>query len=345
MTTMRREGRNPTLWAFILIALGVIWLLAEAKVLSGANLVVLFRFWPIILIAFGLELLVGRGSRGLSLLIGLGTVALLLVLMLVGPALGLAPTVEVKTAQYSEPLADATAAQVNLDLSTGRTTVQALVDSTALIDADLRYVGDVNFKVDSGADHEKVVTLSSHSDGVQFFDFLGMFRSPSLGDDELRWNIGLSPKVALDLRLNGGVGDSTFDLAGLRLSRLEYNAGVGESTISLPGSGSYAVALKGGVGGLVVNFANGAAVNATINAGVGSITLDVPDDAPVHLEADSGLGKINVPANFTRISGSDEGGLGRGGVWESASYAAAAAGDSARISISFNGGVGELNVR
>ena len=59
------------IWAFILIALGVIWLLFEAKILSGANLAVLFRLWPIVLIAFGLELLVGRNSRRMSLLIGL----------------------------------------------------------------------------------------------------------------------------------------------------------------------------------------------------------------------------------------------------------------------------------
>lgn len=128
MTTARREARNPSLWAFILIAFGVIWLLTEAKVFSSANLAVLFRLWPVVLIAFGVELLVGRGSRSLSLLIGLGTVVVLLVLMVAGPALGLAPDVEVHQQQYSEPLGDAASAQVNIDLSVGRTTVQPIVD-------------------------------------------------------------------------------------------------------------------------------------------------------------------------------------------------------------------------
>ena len=98
----------------------MIWLLSEAKIFSSANLAVLFRLWPIVLIAFGLELLVGRGSRSISLLIGVGTVVLLLVLMVVGPALGLAPNVEVKTVQCNEPIGDATSAQVNLDLSVGQ---------------------------------------------------------------------------------------------------------------------------------------------------------------------------------------------------------------------------------
>ncbi len=342
MTTTRREGHNPSLWAFILIALGVIWLLAEANILSGANLVVLFRFWPVILIAFGLQLLVGRNSRSLSLLIGLGTIVLLLALMVVGPALGLAPSVETKTAQYSEPLGAATSAQVNLDLSVGRTTVQALVDSTALIDADLTYVGDVSFDVKEGADHEKFVVLSSENDSIQFFDFLGLFRPQALDDEELHWDIGLSPSIPLDLRLNGGVGDNTIDLSGLTLANLAYNTGVGDSTISLPGSGSYAVDLNGGVGSLLVNFGDGGTVNAAVNAGVGSITLDVPDDAPVRIEADGGLGEVHMAANLTRVSGNSER-LDRNGVWESANYASA--GDSARITIQFNGGVGELTVR
>jgi hypothetical protein len=336
----QRQGHNPSIWAFILIALGIIWLLFEAKILSGANLVVLFRLWPLVLIAFGLELLFGRRSRSISLLIGGGAIVLLLVLMAVGPALGLAPSAEVKTAQYSEPVGDATAASVNLDLSVGRTTINALSDSTKLIDADLRYVGDVDFKVtDSGS--QKAVVLTSKNESVQWFSFLGL--SLNADENDLRWNIGLSPNVLLDVHLSGGVGDDTLDMSGLQLSRLSYKGGVGDTTLSLPGRGSYGVDFNGGVGKLLVNFADGAGVNATVDAGVGEITLDVPDDAPVYVEAEGGLGQVHIPSNFTRISGDDDNNVTRNGVWESASYSAAS--DSERITIKFNGGVGNLNVQ
>ena len=69
----RRSSSGTPIWAFILIAVGVVWLLLQANILSGANLAVLFRLWPIILIAIGLELLIGRKSRALSLIIGGGT--------------------------------------------------------------------------------------------------------------------------------------------------------------------------------------------------------------------------------------------------------------------------------
>ncbi len=73
VTMTMSERRSPSLWAFVLIAIGVVWLLREANVLTNANLAILFRFWPIILIGLGLALLVGRSSSQLSTLIILGT--------------------------------------------------------------------------------------------------------------------------------------------------------------------------------------------------------------------------------------------------------------------------------
>lgn len=340
MSTIRRESHSPSLWAFILIALGVIWLLAEAKILTGANLTVLFRLWPVVLIAFGLELLIGRGSRSLSLLIGLGTIVLLLVLMVVGPSLGLASSAEVKQQAFSEPLDGASSAQIDLDLSVGRAVVQA-ADSQNLIDADLRFVGDVSFSVSSQND-EKFVVLTTRNDNVQWFDFLGLSLTNNLNDEDLHWNIGLTPSIPLDLRLRGGVGESDIDLSGLQLSRLDYNNGVGDTTIILPGIGSYSVSLNGGVGTTLVNLAEGAAITLNVDGGVGNITLDVPDDAPVRLKAQGGLGNVTVPSNFNQLSGENQN-VNRNGEWETTNYASA--GDSPRITIDFNGGVGELVVR
>lgn len=340
MSTIRRESHSPSIWAFILIALGVIWLLFEAHVITGANLVVLFRLWPVVLIAFGLELLLGRGSRSLSLLIGLGTVVLLLALMVVGPSIGLSTNAEIKHAQFSEPVEDATAAQMDIDLSVGHAIVQAGAAGT-LIDADLDYVGDVTFDV-SGSGSEKFVSLTTQNDSVQWFDFLGLSLSNTFSANEVVWNVSLTPDIPLDLRLNGGVGGSDIDLSGVQLSRLDYNSGVGDTTVILPGSGSYSVDLNGGVGDTVVRFADGATVNASIDGGVGNLVLDVPDNAAVRVEGSGGLGNINLPSGFNRISGEDSG-LDRNGVWESDAYASAD--DSARITILFNGGVGGLTVQ
>jgi hypothetical protein len=291
--------------------------------------------WPIILIAVGLNLLVGRGSQVMSLLIGAGTVILMLVLMVVGPSLGLGINQEIHAAQYTEPIDNTTSAQFDLDLSVGSVTVRALSDSNELISADLNYIGDVTFNVDR-VGTEKFVTLSSENDSTQWYNFIG-FSISGADDDRLRWDIGLTPEIPLDLRLQGGVGDSTFDLSGIQLTNLSLNGGVGGSTITLP-DGSFKFSLNGGVGETRVIFSENAAVDATIQGGVGGIILDVPENGAVRLENQGGLGGVNVPGSFTRISGQDN-----NGVWETASYSSASSDE--RITLRVEGGVGGLTVR
>jgi hypothetical protein len=338
MSAIQRDRRAPSIGAFILIAVGVIWLLLQAHVISGANLVVLFRFWPVILIAIGLELLLGRRSWALSLVIGAGTIVLLLALMVVGPSLGWAGSVDIQTQQFAEPLDDATSAQLELNLSVGTVTINALKDSNELITADLRYIGDVSFDV-SSSNGTKIIVLSNESDTRWGTDYVGLSLADAFGEPDLRWNIGLSPEIPLDLRLNGGVGTSMIDLSGVQLSSLSYHNGVGDSTVSLPG-GSYDVDVQGGVGGLTLRFASEAPIDANLKGGVGETTLVFPANAPVRLEVDGGLGGVNVPSHFTQVRGGDD---SNSGVWESDSYAGAS--DAARITVDYEGGVGRLNVQ
>ncbi len=339
MAQIRQERRHSFLFPITLISIGAIWLLFEARIFSGANLYMLLRFWPIILIGLGLELLVGRNQRSWSLMIALGTVVLLLALMLVGPALGLAPSVEVKENQYSTPLAGMTSAGINLDLSSGQATVKALTDANDLITADLRYVGSINYSA-GGSNGRGTVRLSANDDQTQIVSFLGWSLVNGVDANELRWNIGLSPNIPLDLTINGGVGDNTIDLSGLQITSLALNGGVGQDRITLPASGHFNFTMNGGIGETWVTIPQGVTGDTTINAGVGQLHLDLPENTPVRLEATGGLGLVQVPDWMQHVSGGS-------GVeqrtWETSSYQAAAA--DARLTIHFTGGVGELSVQ
>ncbi|MBK8020543.1 MAG: hypothetical protein IPK19_03705 [Chloroflexi bacterium] len=332
-STAPRSG--AVVWALILIAAGVIWLLREANIFTAQNMAVLLRLWPVILIAIGVELLIGRGSRSMSMLIVGATIVVLLALMFVGPAIGLAPNVEVKTMSIDEPLGDATSARMNLGIGVGTTTVSALQDSGSLIQADLRYAGDVQFNVEPGAQAD--ITLSNSSSDANFgFDFFGW--TLAVDERDLRWDVRLTPSIPLDLRVSGGVGSATVDLTGLQVTNVVINTGVGEQRITLPsGEGVLPVEISGGVGKTVLTIPAGAGVTADINAGVGETVIDVAGDAAVRLRADGGLGGVNVPAGWERISGED-----RNGVWESPTFSDAATED--RIDIDYNGGVGSLRI-
>lgn len=331
--------RPLSVWAFVLIAIGVIWLLLQAGIVSGANLAVLFRFSPLLLVAIGVELLLRRSARTFARFIVGGTVVLLLALMLIGPSLGLAGDSNVQTSRYTEPLDDTTSARINIDFSVGSVEMRALTESNQLIDADLRYLGDVNFET-STANGETQVTLKAQNEKEQSFGFFGFSLANTLAQNDLRWAIGLTPSIPLDLNLKGGVGTNTLDFSGVQLSSLSYDGGVGETTISLP-SGSYALDLHAGVGGLRVNFVDQTDVDARIEGGVGSVVLDLPEDAPVRLEVEGTLGNISVPQGFNQLDKAQD--IDESGVWETASYSTVQ--DAARIRIVFDGGVGGLTVR
>ena len=181
---------------------------------------------------------------------------------------------------------------------------------------------------------EKTVSLSQRADTPSFTSFPFFLSS---ADQDLHWNVGLSPDVPLDLGLHGGVGQASLDLADLQLSSLSLDIGVGEIDVILPGMDAvYPATIHGGVGETTVTVTEGASVILDVDGGVGGVTIDVPDGADLHVEANGGLGGNTLPNSLARLSGSDN-----DGVWETANFSDAAH----PITIHYNGGIGGLTVR
>jgi DUF4097 and DUF4098 domain-containing protein YvlB len=157
-----------------------------------------------------------------------------------------------------------------------------------------------------------------------------------------RWEIGLTPRVPLDLDISGASGSADLNLAGLQLSALALDAGSGSMQVELPaGSKRYTARLNGGSGhlsldipaeasvgldadtgsgGVDVTIGNSAEVELKIAGGSGHIAIDVPAEAAVRVEVqDHGSGAVNLPAALKLVSGSE----GREGVWETAGFAQA----------------------
>lgn len=336
MTTQPFRDRS-LFWPLIFIAVGLIWLLANLNILQAASIQVLFRLWPLVLIVIGLDLLLGRNNPRMGMMIGVGGAALIIVLMLVGPRMGIVSTPNIQESFYLEPVEDATAAKVNLNLSVAETKVKALSDSNELIRADLRYMGEIDFNVSGSS--EKVVTLSNVDTptSYSFWDF-GLFN----GSQGLRWDVGLSPKVPIAMNISGGVGSTTLDLSELQLTDLRVTAGVGSINLDLPSvEKAYDADLTLGTGSADIRIEQGAAVNITVKGGVGSVNIDVPDDAAVKVEATTGLGSVNVPSAYTRLSGDNGKPMGEDGIWQSDNFDGAAR----QIVIHFEGGVGGLTIR
>lgn len=332
--TVRRAGYRSLFWPIILIAVGVIWLLGNLGVISAANIIVLLRLWPLLLIVIGLDLLFGRQSPLMGALIGIGAVVVIVALMLLGPSIGLgAPNLEVVREEFEEPLEDATSASINLNLSVGDTTVQALNDSSDLFTAEVSHVGELVFEV--AGQSEKTIHLSQQETSFGFMDGLGFLGAAFDEEQNLYWEIGLSPEVPLALNINSGVGENTLDLSQLAITRLDINSGVGTTNLRLPAPEErYNAAINGGAGNINVTITENAALDLNISGGVGNVVIDVPDGAAVRVDSSSGLGNVEIGADFRQVGGDDE-------IWETASYAES----DRRITIEFDGGVGNLTVQ
>jgi hypothetical protein len=329
----RFENRSY-FWPLILIAVGGIWLLANIGVLQSANVQVLLRLWPLALIVIGVEVLLRRSQPQLATWIGIGGVVLIVALMLVGPSIGLIRTVEVQTGSYSEPLADAQSARVTLNLSVADTTVKPLNDSNELFQADVRYLGELDFSVSGGS--ERVISLRQN-DQVTTWNWDIFTAEP-----DLRWDVALSPAVPIDLDINGGVGNTRLELNELQLSNVRVQGGVGDVFMELPAMAeAYNVSVNGGTGSSEIIISEGAALHITVSGGVGDVTIDVPDDAAVRVDASTGVGDINLPREFSRISGNDDQFVGESGVWQTEGFASA----ERQITVEFDGGVGQLTIR
>jgi hypothetical protein len=302
------QRQHSFFWPLVLITVGVVWLLTNLNIIAPINLTALFRLWPVILIAIGLDILFGRRWPFLGALIGLGLVALIVALLAFGPAWGLAQDTTLRTQNCAHALGGATSARINLDLSSAATHVTGLSDSTDLIDATFKTVGDV--RCDVSGESEKTVRVSQSSNfNIFVFPF---------GDADQRWDIGLSPNIPLALNVDSGSGSVTLDLDKLQLRGVDFNSGSGSVDMRLPESREgYAVDLNSGSGSIRVMLPAKTNITVQVDSGSGSVTLDVPDGAAVKIDVrSSGSGRVNLPGGYERTGQ----GNGDEGTWQTANF-------------------------
>ena len=258
-------NRSPRLfWPIVLIGIGIIFLLNNMGIIVGSPWPVIWRMWQVLLIALGVEILLGRqGSAGaiVSGVIGLALVGFVLWILIARPPLpnfSFGGTLETRTIEY--PLKDIRSASVSIGFTTGSNQLDALSDSDQLIAGTVQHYGTLNFDAsDSGSQASVRLNNSSTSFGFNFG-----------GDSEERWNISLNPKVAYDLTLDMGVGQSTVDLSKLTVTGGRVNAGVGTTDLRLPATGRFSMSIDGGVGTVRLRLPSKMALRVEVDTGIGT---------------------------------------------------------------------------
>jgi len=261
-----KTRRGGLVGPIILITLGVVFLMNNLGVLNWSVWVVIFRLWPVLLIAAGLDILVGRRSFLGSLLALVLTLAVLAgALWLVGT--GVVTWQPAAVEEISQPLGEATQADVVIAPAVGPLHVASLVDSTDLVAGTLHLGKWESVKRDFAVEGETAMfTLRGE----------GAFMAPAGGwGDGRGWDVGLNSGVPLDLEVSLGVGDSEVDLTGLTVSDLKVSMGLGRTTVTLPDEGDFRAKVDGAIGQTIVVIPAGLAARVRVDAALAG--SDVPD--------------------------------------------------------------------
>jgi len=313
----RPRRRPPSLfWPLVLIGAGVILLLSNLGYLPWQSWNVLWRLWPLLLVALGIDLFIGRRS-----MVG-AIVSALLILLLIGGAVAvaffaqnipalvdLAQPVELRTEHVEYPLAGVERASLHIDWTSQPGYLSALRDSPNLIEGDVTYRGQLIFDVDVRGDQADV-KLDSHYSGPWFGPF-------AVGDPaKKRWDVRLSPKVPLDLTLDAGSGRCDFDLTGLQVKDLFLDVGSGSIDLALP---------------------SGSTFEARIDGGSGSLNITLSESMGAQVVLDSGSGSFHPGERFRLVRGERH----DDGVWETDNYRTA----EHAISIEIDQGSGSIRIR
>lgn len=258
--------RSIPLLPLLMILVGGLLLIANFGLVSWTSLLDLWVLWPLLLVAFGLDLITA-GRLRLPILIGTVAVAALAWSGAIKvPALGLgtAPAAEVHAIGY--PLAGMDRAEVRLAPGVAELNIDVAPGSRTLVEGEIR-TGRGERLIESASERGDSAIVELRSEAVRSFGF-GMF-----GRDQ-RWDLTLSDRVPLELFVDSGVGRSELDLRGLELSGIRVDSGVGEIVVTLPDTGGYRGSFDSGVGATHIRIPAGVAASIEVDTGVGAVEVN-----------------------------------------------------------------------
>ena len=274
-----KRYRPSLVGPLILIAIGVLLLLNQMGRLPWSVWGSLWRFWPVILILIGLEILVGT-SRSIALYIA----GLLVAIAVLGGIIGYAiyrggqpagPRPVTGTETVLEALRDADRGHVVIRFGVGNLAIGSLADPPNFVEGKIEYgryslQAEKSFDVSNG---RASFSLQAHSQSIPFW-----MPGENIGDN---WKIEFTPRIPIELNIDAGVGKVEMDLSDLKVTTLNLKTGVGETVITFPAAAGL--------------------TRASIQAGVGQVTVQIPDGVGTRIRVSKGLGSVHTESRrFTR---------------------------------------------
>lgn len=308
----------------VLIAAGVVFLAANLNMLPEPDWATAARFWPLLLVFLGLNILVVqlRPPTGtlLSLIVSVLTVGFFSFMLFGGsdnPAVrSVVPPAQQGPASsqpFSVPAADVERAEITVRLGNYPADITAADGGDALVEGVIWTRGDLALDSNIEDGFAEVILDEASSNGW----FLNPLNWTSSGFDQ-SWQIAINPDVPTELLVDTDNGAATLLLDELTLSELRLDGGNGSIRAALP-SGDYPITIDAANGSSRITLPRAGQQELELDGGNGSVTLGLAESMEARIEFDEGNGQLNVDERFNLIDGD-----GRDGVYETAGYDSAA---------------------
>jgi hypothetical protein len=267
----RRDGFVGPLVA---IGLGTVILLGNLGYLSTVSWTLLLRFWPVFLIALGLDLLIGRHSA-VSAVIGVA-VGLVLVAGIAWAAINLAgPRTDLRSQPMQVELGAAKRANVKIEAVAADVNLSKGANSPYLMEGDLQLSG--NERPSSN------YTLSGDRANYELKIDNNFYVSPFAPvSDENRWTLKFNPAVPLRMDTSVVFGRQSVDLTGLKVDNLSADTVFGQT---------------------VLNLAEQPAEQVEASVVFGELVVRVPRGTDLVIQADTAFTGASLPPGFVREDG------------------------------------------
>ncbi len=267
---VRREG---IAWPTMLIVLGTFLLIRNLDIMDWQGWGRLWQLWPVILVALGVDLIF-KDSPLWRAVFGVG-----MVLLLVGGGIWL-----VGFSSYmggSLPVGDSLPMDAHQALGEG-VSQAGLTFSLGAGELHLGGGAAKGLLVAGQVFPQTGYERYDENDGAATYTLES--DSPRLSPTHGRWDLGLTTRIPLDLKVEMGAGNMVLSLVELQVENLVIEQGVGNIEIRLPARGLLQLGVH----------------HVEVSQAVGQIQLTIPQGAAIRLEVSRAISALDIPHNFSR---------------------------------------------
>lgn len=269
----KREGIVASTF---LIGIGLIFLLANLGYLNVSIWQMVFTLWPILIIAIGFDILVGRRSIWASIA-GIVVILAILVGSLWIFGVSYAGGTALAGEQVQQSLNGATRSSILIEGGAGDMRIGGTSNPDILVEGNVPS-GAASRVQSSYVVNGGIGSFTLRDTGVQGFVPFGT-------TEAIGWRLNLTEAIPLEISLGLGAGNIDADLKSLNMDELVVNMGVGDTMVILPDRDR---------------------LDAQVKGAIGQIVIVVPEDAGVRLNADTALVSLSVPDEYQRVADSYE---------------------------------------